>query len=135
MHSEYLACLLFTAGATHCALPCHRIAKVTSLVAAPRENWLDVTGLGFGSEGAGSPSRLLWLFDQDSPAPLPIADLCSLVNVANHDVLPLPVLHRRSTPFSALLRTGTEFALLLEPALLAAKFTPATSPPARTQTS
>lgn len=114
MDHSALTYLLFVSGATHCALSCRRVAKITAIEEGEAAGWLDPERLGLG-RAEGETTRLLWLTESSGGSPLPIGGSCRLAIVPPEDVLPLPALHRRLTPFSALLHSAEGSALLLEP--------------------
>lgn len=112
--------MLFVVGATLCALPCGRVARVTSIDETAADRWLSLDAFGHGGDASSeAPSRLLWLSASIGGDPLPISGACKLMMVHRRSILPLPPLHRRLTPFSALLDADGKAALLLEPARLA----------------
>ena len=77
--------------------------------------WLDPESLGLGATAPDGATRLLWLTPPREAQPLPIVGNCRLTLVPAEEVLPLPALHRRLTPFCALLHSAEGPALLLEP--------------------
>ena len=123
MDHRPLPYLLFVAGATHCALACRQVAKVTAVDDQPM-GWLDPESLGLGSAAENPPARLLWLTQTSGNSALPIGGNCRLLLVPHEDVLPLPALHRRLTPFRALVQSAEGTALLLEPDALESPLSP-----------